>query len=332
MFPLDLSAEHDAFLRVCGLTVQYRAERGGAVTALRDINLAIREGEIVGVLGESGSGKSTLALTLCRLLPASADVRSGSVRFRNLDLLKASEREMEGVRGAQISLLGQDPTSALNPVLRVGEQVRQVVQAHSQESPMTSRERARYMLQQVGLGEARHYDAYPHQLSGGQKQRVAIAQALACSPSFLVADEPTSSLDPITQAGILDLLQRLVDDSKTTVMFVSHDPVLVGRLTTRIVVMYAGSIVESGRTSEVYASARHPYTAGLLRSRPTLGHLGKRDLPCIPGVPPDLVRHSAGCAFEPRCERRIAECARSDPPESLNVAGDRTARCFNEIG
>lgn len=328
MFPPDLSPEHDALLRVCDLTVQYRTGRGAAGTALREINLAIRAGEIVGVLGESGSGKSTLALTLCRLLPASAEVHSGSVWFRDLDLLKASEREMEGMRGTRISFLGQDPTSALNPVLRVGEQVRQVVRAHSVESPKTSRERARHMLHQVGLGEARHYDAYPHRLSGGQKQRVVIAQALVCSPAVLIADEPTSSLDPITQAEILDLLHRMVCEAKATLMFISHDPTLVERLTTRTVVMYAGRIVEAGPTAQVYAVPQHPYTAGLLQSRPRFGEPGKQDLPGIPGDPPDLAQNSVGCAFEPRCGEPIAECALSDPPEFLDAETDRMARCF----
>jgi oligopeptide/dipeptide ABC transporter ATP-binding protein len=329
--PLDLPQQDDSLLRVCDLTVQYRADRGGAVTALRELNLAIRTGEILGLLGESGSGKTTLALALCRLLPSKAEVHSGAIWFRNADLLKSCEREMRSVRGLQISLLGQDSASALNPVLRVGEQVRQVVRARSDESPKTSKQKSRRMLQQVGLAEARHYDAYPHQLSGGQKQRVAIAQALVCSPVMLIADEPTSSLDPNAQAGILDLLLRLVNDSKVTLMFISHDPDLVERLATRTVVMYAGHIVEAGPTAQVYASPQHPYTAGLLHSRPRFGQPGKRDLPCIAGDPPDLMRQSVGCAFEPRCNQRLAECSVSDPPEFLDAQAGRTTRCFNVL-
>jgi oligopeptide/dipeptide ABC transporter ATP-binding protein len=255
-------------------------------------------------------------------------MRSGSIWFRNVDLLKVSEREMEGVRGAQISYLGQDPTSALNPVLRVGEQVRQVIQSRWDESSKTTRERARQVLHRVGLDEVRHYDAYPHQLSGGQRQRVAIAQALVCSPVMLIADEPTSALDPITQAGILDLLRCLVEESKTTLLFISHDPRLVERLTTRTVVMYAGRIVEAGPTAQVYASPQHPYTAGLLRSRPTSGRTGKRELPGIPGDPPDLSQSIIGCSFEPRCDQRIAQCSVSEPPEFLNAGTDRMARCL----
>lgn len=330
LFPPDSLRKQD-LLRVSNLTVQYRGERGVAVTALRAVNLTIQTGEIIGVLGESGSGKSTLALSLCRLLPSSAVVQSGSLWFRNIDLLTVSEREMQTVRGSQISLLGQDPISALNPVLRVGEQVRQVVKAHSDDSAGSCREKARQMLERVGLAEARYYNEYPHQLSGGQKQRVAIAQALACSPCLLIADEPTSSLDVITQSAILDLLRRLVCDVKATLLFISHDPDLVERTTNRTIIMYAGRMVESGPTAEVYAAPRHPYTAGLLQSLPRLGQSGKRDLPCIPGDPLGLLQPIAGCAFEPRCGRRIAQCSLTDPPEVTDTDAARTARCFNQL-
>ena len=330
LFPPDSLRKQD-LLRVSNLTVQYRGERGAAVTALRGVNLTIQTGDIIGVLGESGSGKSTLALSLCRLLPSSAAVQSGSLWFRNIDLLTVSEREMQTVRGSQISLLGQDPISALNPVLRVGEQVRQVVKAHSDDSAGSCREKARQMLERVGLAEARYYNEYPHQLSGGQKQRVAIAQALACSPCLLIADEPTSSLDPITQSAILDLLGRLVCDMKATLLFISHDPDLVERTTNRTIIMYAGRMVESGPTAEVYAAPRHPYTAGLLQSLPRLGQSGKRDLPHIPGDPLGLLQPIAGCAFEPRCGRRIAQCSLTDPPEVTDTDAARTARCFNQL-
>jgi ABC-type glutathione transport system ATPase component len=211
----SLSQKHNSLLEVRDLTVQHRAERRPPVVALREISLTVNVGEIIGVLGESGSGKSTLALALCRLLPSAAQILGGFIRFRGIDLLTLSEAKMEDVRGAQISLLGQDPNLALNPVLRVGEQVTQVVRAHCSMSATQCRQQAREMLQHVGLGDARFYQAYPHQLSGGQKQRVVIAQALVCRPALLIADEPTSALDSIAQVGILDLLQRLVDNSGT---------------------------------------------------------------------------------------------------------------------
>ena len=230
-------------------------------------------------------------------------------------------RRWTTVRGAQISLLGQDPNQALNPVLRVGEQVAQVVRAHNNLTAKKCRQQAEEMLQSVGLGDARYYDAYPHQLSGGQKQRVVIAQALVCRPALLIADEPTSALDSITQVEILDLLQRLVDELGTALLFISHDPNIVERIAHRTVVMYGGHIVESGRTAEVFTNPLHPYTVGLLRSRPTFNYLGKAALTCIPGAPPDLSLCSVGCSFEPRCDERMLECLQDEPEEFVTAGG-----------
>lgn len=329
---LALPQRRNSLLEVSELTVQYHAEQGSPVVALREINFAVNAGEIVGVLGESGSGKSTLALALCRLLPHSAQVLGGCMQFRDLDLLKLSEFKMAAVRGARISLVGQDPNQALNPVLRVGEQVAQVVRAHSNISARKCRQQADEMLQRAGLGDGRFYDAYPHQLSGGQKQRVVIAQALVCRPSLLIADEPTSALDPITQTQILDLLQRLVDDLGTALLLVSHDPNIVERIAHRTVVMYAGRIVESGPTADVHTTPLHPYTAGLLRSCPRCHGFGKRLLDCIPGAPADLSRGSIGCAFEPRCDERMPECSQGEPEEFVTLESGHSVRCFKYSG
>jgi oligopeptide/dipeptide ABC transporter ATP-binding protein len=319
-------------LEVSGLTVQYRAAHGSAVDALREINLAVSAGEIVGVLGETGSGKSTLALALCRLLPHTAQVLGGCLQFGDLDLLKLSEFKMAAVRGAQISLVGQDPNQALNPVLRVGAQVTQVVRAHNSMTARNCRQQAEEMLRRAGLGDRRFYDAYPHQLSGGQKQRVVIAQALVCRPALLLADEPTSALDPITQVQILDLLQSLVNDLGTALLLVSHDPNIVERIAHRTVVMYAGRVVESGRTADVYATPLHPYTVGLLQARPRCDHFGKPTLACIPGAPADLSSRSIGCAFEPRCNERMSECLRDEPEEFVTLEGGHSVRCFKYSG
>ena len=329
---LVTSRNHNSLLEVSELTVQYRAERRPPVVALRWVSLAANAGEIIGVLGESGSGKSTLALALCRLLPNSAQILGGSILFRDLDLLKLSEPKMDAVRGAQISLLGQDPNQALNPVLRVGEQVAQVVRAHNDFTAKKCRQQAEEMLRRVGLGEARYYDAYPHQLSGGQKQRIVIAQALVCRPTLLIADEPTSALDSITQVEILYLLQRLVDELGTALLLISHDPNIVERIAHRTVVMYGGHIVESGRTAEVFTNPLHPYTVGLLRSRPTFNYLGKADMICIPGAPPDLSLCSIGCSFEPRCDERMLECLRVEPGEFGTLEDGHLVRCFKYSG
>jgi len=324
--------QHNSLLELRDLTVQYRAESRAPVVALRGVSLAANAGEIIGVLGESGSGKSTLALALCRLLPNSAQILGGSIQFRDVDLLNLSEAKMDAVRGAQISLLGQDPNQALNPVLRVGEQVAQVVRAHNSLTAKKCRQQAQEMLQRVGLGDARYYDAYPHQLSGGQKQRVVIAQALVCRPALLIADEPTSALDSITQVEILDLLQRLVDELGTALLLISHDPNIVERIAHRTIVMYAGRIVESGRTAEVFTNPLHPYTVGLLRSRPTFNYLGKAAMFCIPGAPPDLSRCSTGCSFEPRCDERMLECLGDEPEEFVTLEGGHSVRCFKYSG
>lgn len=327
-----LSQKHNSLLEVRDLTVQHRTERRPPVVALREISLTVNAGEIIGVLGESGSGKSTLALALCRLLPDAAQTLSGCVQFRDRNLLALSEAKMEDVRGAQISLLGQDPNQALNPVLRVGEQVTQVVRAHNSLTAKKCRQQAREMLRHVGLGEARFYEAYPHQLSGGQKQRVVIAQALVCRPALLIADEPTSALDSITQVDILELLQRLVDELGTALLLISHDPNIVERIAHRTIVMYAGRIVESGRTADVFTNPLHPYTVGLLRSRPTFNYLGKAAMICIPGAPPDLSQGSFGCAFEPRCDERMLECLRDEPEEFVTLEGGHSVRCVKYSG
>jgi len=329
---LVTSWNHNSLLELRDLMVQYRAESRPAVVALRGVSLAASAGEIIGVLGESGSGKSTLALALCRLLPKSAQILGGFIQFRDLDLLNLSEAKMDAVRGAQISLLGQEPNQALNPVLRVGEQVAQVVRAHNRLTAKKCRQQAEETLERVGLGDARYYDAYPHRLSGGQKQRVVIAQALVCRPALLIADEPTSALDSITQVEILDLLQRLVDELGTALLIISHDPNIVERIAHRTVVMYGGHVVESGRTAEVFANPLHPYTVGLLRSRPTFNYLGKAAMICIPGAPPDLSRCSIGCSFEPRCDERMLECLRDEPEESVTLEGGHSVRCFKYSG
>jgi oligopeptide/dipeptide ABC transporter ATP-binding protein len=324
--------KHNSLLEVRELTVQYRTECRSPVEVLRGVSLAVNAGEIIGVLGESGSGKTTFALALCRLLPNTAQVLGGFIQFRGLDLLKLGEDKMETVRGAQISLLGQDPNHALNPVLRVGEQVTQVVRAHNRITAKKCRQQAEEMLQRVGLGDARYYDAFPHQLSGGQKQRVVIAQALVCRPALLIADEPTSALDPISQIQILDLLQRLVDDLGAALLFISHDPDIVERIAHRTVVIYAGRIVEAGRTADVFLNPLHPYTIGLLQSRPRRDQVGKLTLAFIPGAPPDLSISSVGCAFEPRCDRRMPECSRVEPEEVVTAEGGRSVCCFKYSG
>jgi len=327
----------EPLLQVRDLSVVYRPGRGSALAAVRGASFELRAGEVAGLLGESGSGKTTLALTLLQLLPRSAQVVAGSVRFRGRELLTLPEDGWQSVRGAEIGMIFQEPALALNPVLRVGEQVADVLAAHRSWPRRGCRQEAEAMLREVGFEEPqRIYGAYPHQLSGGERQRIVIAQALACRPALVVADEPTSSLDTTTQAEILALLRRLVRDFGTALLLISHDPAILGEMAQRILVMYGGRVVEDGGADEVYRSPLHPYTQGLLRSRPSAvapaGATREKKLPCIPGSPPDPAELPPGCAFEPRCSDRMEICTTREPGAVQPDGAARCVRCFKYGG
>jgi oligopeptide/dipeptide ABC transporter ATP-binding protein len=317
-------------LQVCDLTVVYGSDRQ-LVPAVDGVTFDIAAGGAVGLLGESGCGKTTLGLSLLRLLPAAVRVTGGSVTFDGTDLLNLPERELESIRGAQISMIYQEPGVALNPVIRVGDQIAAVLRAHKPLSQARSREEAKGLLHQVGFSDDNHIDqAYPHQLSGGQKQRVVIAQAIACCPKLVIADEPTSSLDAVTQTEIRTLLRSLQAKLKLALLLISHDPGELEQMVDRILVMYAGHLVEAGRTQEVLERPLHPYTQGLLRARLSNlpGEHHKKPLPVIPGEPPDLACLPMGCAFEPRCPDSERLCGIRKPPEFQPEASRRVA-CFN---
>ncbi len=318
-------------LEVRDLTVRYAVE-GGWLTAVAAVGLDIAAAEIVGLAGESGSGKTTVARALLGLLPPGAEVREGSIRFRGSELRTLDEDEWTRIRGAEISLIFQEPGIALNPVLRVGDQIEEVVRAHGKLSPGRRRERARAALERVGLADAaRVADAYPHELSGGQRQRVALAQALVAEPALVVADEPTTGLDLISQAEVRDLFATLRDEVGCAFLLVSHDPAFLAALSDRILVMYAGHVVEEGSTGRVFGEPLHPYTQGLLGSRGA-GPDRRRTAAdwraaSIPGTPPDRLQLPPGCAFEPRCAQRKGECRDRWPPETRPDPHSRV-RCF----
>jgi oligopeptide/dipeptide ABC transporter ATP-binding protein len=321
-----------SFLEVRDLWVRFRVDAGPEFTILDRISFDIAPGEIVGLLGESGSGKTTMALSLLRLLPPNARVAGGSIQFRGRDLLSLNERQLREVRGAELSLIHQD-SSVLNPVMRVGDQVTEVVRAHHRWPMLRLREEAMAALAAVGLGGSdRIYSSYPHQLSGGQRQRIVIAQALVCKPDLVIADEPTASLDATTAAEIVDLVKGLKSASDTSFLFITHDPATLATLADRVMVMYAGQIVEDGPLSEVYSQPQHPYTRALLECapRPPAGG-GVRDrgfrLACIPGSPPDPMVMPAGCSFSNRCKDRMEICDVRNP-EEFRPSASRTVRCF----
>jgi oligopeptide/dipeptide ABC transporter ATP-binding protein len=325
-----------ALLEIRDLAVHYAGAAGASVVAVDELSMDVAEGEVVGLLGESGCGKTTLLLAILGLLPASARVVKGSIRFRGRELLALGQSELRRLRGAEISIIFQEPALALNPVRRVGPQVAEVVRAHRRRGLRRCRQEALSMLAEVGFAEAaRIHDSYPHELSGGQQQRVIIAQALACRPALVLADEPTASLDSTTQAELRALLGVLQNRFGLALLLVSHDLGGLAALARRVLVMYAGRLVEAGTPAQVFGDPLHPYSRGLLRALPRALAPGSspkpRELMPIPGSPPDLASLPSGCAFEPRCPDRRGECVER-PPQETRPAEGRRVRCFNYGG
>jgi phosphonate C-P lyase system protein PhnK len=309
----------EPLLEVRNLTVSF-----GEVKAVQDVSFTLAPGEILGLVGESGSGKSATALSLLRLIQP----RGGQILFRGRDLLALSEEPMRAVRGAEISMVFQEPMTALNPVMKVGDQIAETLVAHGQGNWKQARAAALEMLQQVAVPDPeRRLRQYPHQLSGGLRQRVMIAMALICRPALLIADEPTTALDVTIQAQILDLLRDLRQRFGLALILISHDLGVVAQIAERVAVMYAGRLVECGPVERVFRHPSHPYTRGLLHAAPSLQTQRGQRLATIPGSVPDLRALPPGCAFEPRCELRIPECARAIPPLA-DVAPQQQSRCL----
>jgi peptide/nickel transport system ATP-binding protein len=288
---------------------------GGTLHALRDITLDIPAGRIVGVVGESGSGKSTLALALLRLLPGNLARISGSVRFAGQDLVALSEPEMRKLRGTKIAMIFQDPMTALNPVFTVGTQLVDAQRARRPDAPTAAlRERAAAMLAKVGIADASaRLDSYPHQFSGGMRQRIMIAMALLAEPDLLIADEPTTALDVTIEAQIVRLLETLRSEFRGTILFISHSLGLVSSLCDDVIVMYAGTVVETAPSRTLFRAPKHPYTRALLACEVEGDVHDDTRLLSIPGTVPSLVEVPPGCIFAPRCELKIDDCLRTVP-------------------
>jgi len=315
----------DALLKVEHLTTVFDLPDGPA-PAVDDVSFEIRQGETLGVVGESGSGKSVTAFSLLRLVQPPGRVAGGAVYFNGRDLLSLSERAMREVRGAEISLIFQEPMTALNPVFTVGDQLRETLLVHGRATRQNAGTRAVELLEAVHIPDAaRRADDYPHQLSGGQRQRVLIAMALACRPALVIADEPTTALDVTIQAQILDLLREMKTTFNLSLLLITHDLGVIAETADRVAVMYAGRIVEQGAVREIFSQPQHPYTRGLLASMPG-GAPGTR-LRAIEGSVPMLGALPPGCAFHPRCPDRFEPCTGAPPGDYVTGPG-HTAKCY----
>lgn len=318
-------------LEIRNLTTQFNT-REGVVRAVDDISLTLQEGEVLGIVGESGSGKSVSMLSVMRLVPEpSGQIVAGKVLFGGRDLLQIDEDEMEQVRGAQIAMIFQDPMTSLNPTLTVGFQIRETLKLHQRMSDRQARHRAAALLDMVGIPRAQdRLDDYPHQFSGGMRQRAMIAMGLSCTPRVLIADEPTTALDVTIQAQIIDLVRRLQRELGMAVIWITHDLGVVARLTERVLVMYAGAIVEDALVDDLFDAPRHPYTLGLLASLPRLDQAHDVRLYSIPGQPPHLALSASGmseCRFAPRCAF-VQERCRREKPHLQDLDGGHRVACW----
>jgi oligopeptide transport system ATP-binding protein len=318
-------------LEVNNLKTQFFT-RAGIVYAVDGVTFHVREGETLGIVGESGCGKSVTATSIMRLIPSPPGrIVDGEILLhdgeKHIDLLALSDDEMRHVRGNRIAMIFQDPMTSLNPVLTIGDQLTEPLLLHLDMSRREAEQRAVELLKRVGIPAAEdRLGAYPHQFSGGMRQRVMIAIALSCNPKVLIADEPTTALDVTIQAQILDLMMHLNREFGTAIILITHDLGVVAEICERVVVMYAGQIIEAGAAKDLFNNPQHPYTIGLLNSVPRIGEDVKEALSPIPGLPPDLLAPPIGCRFRPRCRYRQAKC--EETPQLMEVAPGQMARCW----
>lgn len=314
-------------LAVVDLHVEF-STRDGIARAVNGVSFELHAGETLAILGESGSGKSVTAQAILRVLDPAAHITGGSVRLEGKALLDLSEREYRRIRGDQISLIFQDALSALNPVIGVGEQVAEMFRVHRGMSRRAAKGAAVEVMTQVKIPAAlARYRDYPHQFSGGMRQRIMIAMMVALHPKVLIADEPTTALDVTVQSQIMELLARIQQENQSGLILITHDLGVVAQMADRVVVMYAGQVMEQGDVLSVYRAPVNPYTAGLLKSAPKLGERVER-LAAIDGLPPSLIRPPRGCAFHTRCPLAQDKCRRDPAPALIELPNDRSSRCW----
>jgi len=304
----------------------------GIAKAVDDISLHLDKGETLGLVGESGCGKSVTAQSIMRLIPEPpGKIVHGTINFDGIDLVKLTMEKMRGIRGNRISMIFQEPMTSLNPVYTIGNQISEMFILHEKLSKRTSWEKSIEILKKVKIPEAeKRVHEYPHQLSGGMRQRAMIAMALSCNPEILIADEPTTALDVTIQAQILDLMTQLKDEFEAAIMLITHDLGVIAEIAQRVVVMYAGKIVEEGQTEAIFEDPKHPYTRGLLKSIPKLGERarhGRQRLQEVSGIVPSLYELPPGCSFYPRCPESMAVC-RDKVPELVDAGDNHRVRCW----
>jgi oligopeptide transport system ATP-binding protein len=324
---MNSSNGRPAILKVEDLVTRFNTPEG-VVHAVNGVSFDLKEGETLGVVGESGCGKSVTMLSILQLIPRPpGKIIRGKAYFHESDLIKLNAEEIRHVRGAQIGMVFQDPMTSLNPVLTIGKQVSEPLMLHLGMNKKEAEERVIELLRLVGIPEAeKRLAQYPHQFSGGMRQRVMIAMALACNPQILIADEPTTALDVTIQAQIVDLVKKLRDEIGMSIIWITHDLGIVAGLAQRVIVMYAGFIIEEAQVKELYAHPQHPYTLGLLNSLPRLDSNEHQRLTDIPGMPPQLLQEPIGCPFAPRCPFVFDRC--KENPPLLEVAVDHRAACW----
>jgi peptide/nickel transport system ATP-binding protein len=318
-----------SLLSIRDLQVSFPKADGSRVTPVRSLDLELPAGKTLGLVGESGSGKSLSALAVMGMVPWPGRIVSGSIRFQGRDLVGLDDTAYQSLRGSNLAIVFQDPSTALNPVLTIGEQLSETLRLHRNLGPQEARQAALEALQRVQIASpGKRLDSYPHQLSGGMKQRVLIAMALACGPACLILDEPTTALDVTVQAQLLDLIEFIQNSNQTSILLISHDLAVVSEISDEISIIYAGRIVETAPTAGLLSNPRHPYTRGLLDSIPGLEGF-KQPLKTIQGFPPDPADLPSGCPFHPRCFRAQSQCRNQDP-ETTSSNGHAFA-CWNPI-
>ena len=319
-----------SLLRIEDLTIHFPTEEGD-VRAVNGVSLSVEAGQTLGLVGETGAGKTTTALGILRLVPEPGQVESGSIIYKDRDIMTMSEKEVQDIRGNEISMIFQDPMTALNPVMTVGDQVAEVILRHQNCTKVEAQQRMIDILGKVGIGPDRASD-YPHQFSGGMKQRVVIAIALACNPKLLLADEPTTALDVTIQAQVMRMINDLKREFNTSMILITHDLGIVAESCDQVAIMYAGEIVEYGSLEDIFDHTAHPYTKGLFNSIPSLDKDTERLQP-IQGLMPDPANLPEGCKFHPRCPYAVAACAQQHPGMTELTPGHlcRCLRCGDPI-